>query len=119
MLLWLLFAVLTAVVLAVVLAPLGRPARAVATPDGVADPGTLAVYRHQLDEIDAERARGLVDEAEAAAAKTEVSRRLLASAVVADDGAGVPHPSLPAQRLTLAMAIVLLVPMLTLALYLT
>jgi cytochrome c-type biogenesis protein CcmH len=118
MLLWLLFAVLTAIVLAVVLAPLGRPARDVATPDGTADQGTLAVYRHQLDEIDAERARGLVDDAEAAAARTEISRRLLASAATADDGTRLPRASLPAQRLTIAMAIVLLVPMLTLALYL-
>jgi cytochrome c-type biogenesis protein CcmH len=76
MLLWFLFAMLTAAMLAIVLAPLGRPAREGEAPEA----GTLAVYRHQLDEIEAERARGLVDEAEAAAAKTEVSRRLLASA---------------------------------------
>ena len=55
-----------------------------------AEAGTLAVYRDQLDEIEAERARGLVDEAEAVAARTEISRRLLASAAAEDAGAGTP-----------------------------
>src|SRR4029077_16330007 len=95
MLLWLLFAMLTAAMLAIVLAPLGRPAREGEAPEG----GTLAVYRHQLDEMsaerDAERAGGLVDEAEAAAAKTEVSRRLLASAAAGDDSAKNPRAALP------------------------
>jgi cytochrome c-type biogenesis protein CcmH len=115
MLLWLLFALLTAAMLAVVLAPLGRPAREGEGPEA----GTLAVYRHQLDEIEAERARGLVDEAEAAAARTEVSRRLLATAAVADDGAEKPRAALPPQRAPVAIAVAALVPLLTLALYLT
>jgi cytochrome c-type biogenesis protein CcmH len=115
MLLWLLFAALTAVVLAVVLAPLGRPARG----EEGAEAGTLAVYRHQLDEIDAERARGLVDEAEAAAARTEVSRRLLASAAAGEDGARKPRAALPLRRAPVAITVAALVPLLTLALYLT
>jgi cytochrome c-type biogenesis protein CcmH len=115
MLLWLLFAVLTAVVLAVVLAPLGRPARE----EEGAEAGTLAVYRHQLDEIEAERTRGVVDEAEAAAARTEVSRRLLASAAAGEDGAKAPRTALPIRRAPVALAVVALVPLLTLALYLT
>ena len=109
MLLWLLFAVLTAVMLAVVLAPLGRPAREATAPDpvteAVAESGTLAVYRHQLDEIEAERARGLVNDAEAAAARSEISRRLLAIAAVAEDGTRTSRASLPAQRVTVAMAV--------------
>ena len=91
MLLWLLFAMLTAAMLVIVLAPLGRPPRQ----EEGAEAGTFAVYRHQLDEIEAERARGLVDEVEAAAAKTEVSRRLLATATVADDGAAKPRAAAP------------------------
>src|SRR5947209_1650709 len=75
MLLWLAFALMTAAALAAVLAPLARRPRV-----AEADTGALAVYRHQLDEIEAERARGLVDPAEAEAARIEVSRRLLASA---------------------------------------
>ncbi len=110
MLLWLAFALLTAVVLAAVLAPLARPARAVAAPEA----GALAVYRDQLDEIERERARGLVDEAEAAAARLEVSRRLLASADAAPPA--VTRTIRPAAAM---MAIAVLTPLLTLTLYLT
>ena len=114
MLLWLIFALMTAAVLAAVLAPLARPARM-----EEADTGTLAVYRHQLDEIEAERARGLVDEAEAAAARIEVSRRLLASAPAEEHAAKAPGAfALPA-RTPVALAVAVLVPLLTLALYLT
>src|SRR3990172_13335400 len=76
MLLWIAFAVLTAAVLAAVLAPLGRRGGHGAAAGG----GSLEVYRHQLGELEAERARGLLEDSEAAAAKIEISRRLLASA---------------------------------------
>lgn len=45
----------------------------------------LAVYRDQLAEIDADRSRGLLTDAEAKAARVEIARRLIASA---DDGVG-------------------------------
>src|SRR5262249_58602253 len=64
MLLWLLFAMLTAVALAVLLVPLASAPRA----GGRAAVGPLAVYRHQLEEIEAERELGWVSEAEAVAA---------------------------------------------------
>jgi cytochrome c-type biogenesis protein CcmH len=83
MLLWIAFAVLTAAVLAAVLAPLGRSSRQEAT----ADAGALEVYRHQLHELEAERARGLVEDSVAAAAKVEISRRLLTSAARSERGA--------------------------------
>src|SRR6516225_9877157 len=54
MLLWLVFAVLTAGVVAALLWPLARPARAVGEGTDV-----RAVFRDQLDEIEAERARGV------------------------------------------------------------
>ena len=75
MLVWIAFALLTAAVLVPVLAPLARAAR----PDeaeGAAEAGTLAVYRDQLAEIEAERARGLIGATEAEAARLEISRRL-------------------------------------------
>jgi cytochrome c-type biogenesis protein CcmH len=112
MLLWIAFALMTAAALVAVLMPLARPARQ----DDAADTGTLAVYRHQLDEIEAERARGLVDPAEAAAARIEVSRRLLASAPVEDQKS--PAASLPSGRAPVALAVAALVPLLTLVLYL-
>jgi cytochrome c-type biogenesis protein CcmH len=40
----------------------------------------VAVYRDQLDEIERDRAAGLIAEPEAAAAQVEVSRRLIAAA---------------------------------------
>jgi len=111
MLLWIAFAVLTAAALAIMLAPLGRSPRRV---ESAAD-GTLAVYRHQLDVIDAERDRGVMDDAEAAAARTEVSRRLLASAAA---GEAITHEPrvLPVSKV--AVGVAALVPVLTLALYL-
>jgi cytochrome c-type biogenesis protein CcmH len=79
MLLWVLFAVMTAAVLAGLLRPLWR-AQTAATPAVAAD---VAVYRQQLAEIDADRTRGLIDGAEAETARREVARRLLASAEAA------------------------------------
>jgi cytochrome c-type biogenesis protein CcmH len=112
MLLWIAFALLTAAVLAAVLAPLGRR-KAEPPPDA----GALEVYRHQLTELEAERARGLVEESEAAAAKLEISRRLLASASQFErapqaEGAGEARPR------AVAVAVAALVPALTLGLYL-
>jgi cytochrome c-type biogenesis protein CcmH len=48
----------------------------------------LSVYRDQLDEISRDRAAGLIGEAEAEAARVEVSRRLIAAA----DAAEFKHP---------------------------
>ena len=76
MLLWVAFAVVSAAVLAAVLPPLGGPIPV----EEEAQSGTLNVYRNQLDELVVEQARGLVDPTEAAAAKVEISRRLLTSA---------------------------------------
>jgi len=74
-LLWVILAALTAVVLSYLLYPLvgGREAG-----DG-RDAFNAAVYRDQLDEIEADSARGLIGEAEAEAARLEVARRLLAA----------------------------------------
>ena len=119
MLLWLLLALMTAGALLAILRPL---LRAQTAPAEAADAGTMAVYRDQLAEIDADLARGVIDTAEAEAARIEISRRLLSAAegpaVVtagrkAKAGAG-PSPVL--QRLTLGGAGV--VPWLALAIYL-
>ncbi len=114
MLLWIAFAVMTAAVLAAVLMPLARPAR----PQSSAASGALAVYRHQLEEIEAERARGLVDDKEAAAAKNEVSRRLLASADEIDRAAGGSGAMPESRRAMVLLATAAFVPLLTLAFYL-
>jgi len=111
MLLWVGFAVLTAMVVAILL----RPLLAVAAPDAasadaggsVASGAAGAVYRDQLTEIEADRARGLIADAEADAARVEIARRLLATAA-ADGGTAARAPargSLTAVTMTLAAAL--------------
>ena len=75
MLLWSVFALLSAGVLAVLLRPLmGAAGDAASTAEG-----TAAVYRDQLTELESEQQRGLIGADEAEAARREIARRLLAS----------------------------------------
>ncbi|MGI9482362.1 MAG: c-type cytochrome biogenesis protein CcmI [Hyphomicrobiales bacterium] len=74
--LWIAFAVLTALALAAVLKPLLRAASA-SRPDE--DSPELAIYRDQLSEVERDVERGVVGSDEAEAARTEISRRLLAA----------------------------------------
>ncbi|MGE0851163.1 MAG: c-type cytochrome biogenesis protein CcmI [Hyphomicrobiaceae bacterium] len=121
MLLWIAFALLTSAVLAAVLGPLVRAPRT--RPE--AEAGALAVYRDQLREIEAERTRGLLEESDAAAARVEVSRRLLASAGEAEarpgDGAdgGALGVQTPLRLSPVLLAVAVLFPVLTLGLYLS
>jgi cytochrome c-type biogenesis protein CcmH len=72
--LWLIFIVMTAAAIFAVLWPLSRRA-------GQSFARTeIAVYRDQLEEIERDRAAGLIGTGEAEAARIEVSRRLLAAA---------------------------------------
>ncbi len=74
MLLWVVFALLTVITAVIVVSPYwrGRSGRSAQAQD-------LAVYKQQLAEIEDESARGLLGEAEAQAARIEVSRRILAA----------------------------------------
>jgi cytochrome c-type biogenesis protein CcmH len=74
MILWIIFASMTAAAILAVLWPLGR--KAAATGGG----NDLLVYQDQLAEIGRDRSAGLIGQAEAEAARVEVSRRLLAAA---------------------------------------
>lgn len=74
MILWCIFALMTAAAVFAVLWPLARRGR------GTRGGSDIAVYKDQLQEIDRDRAAGLIGEAEAEAARLEVSRRLLAAA---------------------------------------
>jgi cytochrome c-type biogenesis protein CcmH len=73
MTLWFVFALMTAVAIFAVLWPLGQRKP---QPGG----SDVAVYRDQLDEIERDHASGMIGEQEAAAARVEVSRRLIAAA---------------------------------------
>jgi len=66
MTLWLALALMTAAAIFAVLWPLARRAGKLRSGSDV------AVYRDQLDEIDRDRAAGLIEDKEAAAARTEV-----------------------------------------------
>ncbi len=119
MALWFVFALMTAAAVFAVLWPLSRRD---ATRRGGSD---VAVYRDQLDEIDRDHAAGLIEGAEAQAAKVEVSRRLIAAADSAETGGDIETApdlrdasSLWRRRITAAAAL-LLVPIGASALYLT
>ena len=74
MLLWVVFAVLTVITAVIVVSPYWRGPRV--TTGQAQD---VAVYKQQLTEIDEEFARGLLGDAEAQAARIEISRRILAA----------------------------------------
>lgn len=102
MTLWLVFALMTAAAVFAVLWPLGRRAAARSGSD-------LAVYRDQLEEIERDRAAGLIADVEAEAARVEVSRRLLAAADAAERQAGTAAShGLWLRRATAIVALVLL-----------
>ena len=112
MLLWVILAGLTAIVLFFLLRPLaGRggdePAR---------EAFNAAVYRDQLEEIDSDRARGLIPEAEAEAARLEVARRLLASDSKTRGHDGAHKGGRPARASLIGVALAL--PLAVLSLYL-
>jgi len=111
MALWLVFALMTAAAIFAVLWPLSRCGR-------VRGGTEVAVYRDQLDEIARDRKTGLIGNAEAEAARIEVSRRLIAAATT--DEAEQPvagQGSLWRKRAT-AVAGLMLVPAAAVALYL-
>ena len=86
MALWFVLALMTAAAIVAVVWPLVRANRLVRSGSDV------VVYKDQLEEIERDRNAGLIGENEAAAARVEVSRRLLAAAD-AEAGAG---PEVPA-----------------------
>ncbi len=118
MLLWVAFAILTAAVLAFVLAPLVRPVRARAEANAP-DSNSLAVYRDQLRELEAEHARGLIGAPEAEAARLEISRRILAAASPPGIGGAVaaPRALLESRHATLALLAAIAVPLFAIGLY--
>ncbi len=109
MILWLIFAAMTAAAMLAVLLPLRRRAPARSGSD-------VAVYRDQLEEVDRDRAAGLVGAAEAEAARVEISRRLLAAA--APPGRADAPVEAKWGRRAAALAGVVMLPLGSAALYL-
>ncbi|MCZ6846806.1 MAG: c-type cytochrome biogenesis protein CcmI [Alphaproteobacteria bacterium] len=111
MTLWIIFAVLLAAVLVAVLWPLLRPR---AVPANRAD-YDIEVYLDQLRELERDASRELIDEVQAAAAKLEIERRLLAASRTADSAAGGDTSAV--RRPMAAAAIAVAIAVATLALY--
>jgi cytochrome c-type biogenesis protein CcmH len=109
MLLWIVMAVLTAAASLTVLIPLGRAPRV----QPVAAGSARSIYRDQLDELSRDRERGLIGDAEAEAARIEISRRLLNSAT-ADAAATQPASAYRLERLVAVIA----VPLIAIGVYL-
>jgi cytochrome c-type biogenesis protein CcmH len=110
-LLWVIFAVLTAFVLHVVLRPLagGRAS------DESRNAFNATIYRDQLGEVDSDRERGLISEGDAEAARIEIARRLLATDAE-EQSSKLPPTHFPTRALTVGLAIAL--PLAALSLYL-
>ena len=111
MTLWLAFALMTAAAIFAVLWPLSRRGAAAGGSD-------IAVYRDQLDEIARDRASGLIGEAEADAAKVEVSRRLIAAADAAQADKSAADRSPLWRRRATALTGLLFLPVGAAAIYL-
>ncbi len=98
MLLWTVFAALTALAALMIVRPYWR--------QGVGEAAQgqdVAVYTQQLAEIEDETSRGLLGEAEAHAARIEISRRILAAAEKIQAGGGAPKSSLLAPYIIIGL----------------
>ena len=110
MMLWFVMALMTAAAVFAVLWPLARRSPLRSGSD-------IAVYRDQLEEIERDRAGGLIGEREAEAARIEVSRRLLAAA---DTVAPALLPDgMTGRRRAAAFAALILLPLGAAGLYLS
>ncbi|MEM9724533.1 MAG: c-type cytochrome biogenesis protein CcmI [Pseudomonadota bacterium] len=99
---WLCAAVLTVAALGLALRPLWADRRG--APPTVAH--DVAAYKSQLAEIDRDRARGVLTEAEAEGARREVARRLLAADAERSEAEDyAPAPPAIAQRALIALAL--------------
>lgn len=104
--LWMIFAAMAALAIGLVVAPLlfGRRGKAGA---GGRD---IEVYRDQLESLEDEVGRGLIDAGEAEAARNEISRRLLAAA--GEENEAARRPLAPRGRAGLGLAMSLFVAVL-------
>jgi cytochrome c-type biogenesis protein CcmH len=104
MMIWLIFAGMTAAVVAALLVPFMRKSTGVQNTDSDFD---RTIYRDQLQELERDQGRGLIDAAEAEAARNEISRRLLQ----------VAKPKVVATGNRYSLLVVLLVPLVALPIY--
>src|SRR4030095_9763710 len=111
MTLWFGIALMTAAAVWAVLWPLARRG------NELRSGGDVAVYRDQRAEVERDRAAGLIGESEAAGARVEVSRRLIAAAD-AETGPPSSVSSACLRRRAVAIAALVVLPLGAAALYL-
>src|SRR5260370_1102627 len=111
MTLWFGLALMTAAAIWAVLWPLARRASRLRSGSDV------AIYRDQLEEIERDRAAGLIEDNEAASAQVEVSRRLIAAAD-AQTASPTNVPSATWRRRAVAIVALVLLPLGATTLYL-
>jgi cytochrome c-type biogenesis protein CcmH len=107
MTLWFVLALMTMAAIFAVLWPLGRT-------QTESSGSEIAVYRDQLEELERDRAAGLIAGPEAEAARVEVARRLIAAADVSKDQL---NPSVRRRRIV-ALAAIVVMPFAALSVYL-
>jgi cytochrome c-type biogenesis protein CcmH len=113
MTLWLALSLMTGAAVLAVLWPLAR------RPNRLASASDIAVYRDQLVGVRRDRAAGQIGEGEAAAAEREVSRRLIAAVdASATDIAGAPSIATTWRRRMVAVAVLVLLPIVAAGIYL-
>ncbi len=99
---WIALAALTAATLALVAWPLLRKPKGAAVSRVDYD---LAVYRDQLAEVEKDQARGLLTADQAAAARVEIQRRMLAAGQAAEEGPTVQPKGAKALAAVLLVAL--------------
>lgn len=116
MLFWVIAAILTAIVTLALLGPVARARSAASDAPGRHD---MEVYRDQLAEVDRDLADGLVDEAQAEVARTEISRRLLAASRKSEaaESEGAKSPNHRLQRVAV-YAVAIFMPLTAVITYL-
>ncbi len=110
MVLWLIFAAMTAAAVLAVLWPLGRK-------PSLGGGSDRLVYQDQLAEIGRDRAAGLIGQPEAESARIEISRRLLAAADAERPVGAAPASSALWRRRLAALAAIVVVPVVALGFY--
>lgn len=106
MILWLALTAMALIAVGFVIVPLLRRPSITETPARAEY--DLAVYKDQLREIERDRARGVLDEEQAAAARLEVERRLLAAASARASDGTAPHAARLPRALALVVALILI-----------
>lgn len=98
--LWLVLGFLTLAAIAAIVWPLLRPRRAPGADRGAFDRG---IYRDQLAELVRDVERGVIDRTQAAAAKLEIERRLLATEGSGPAGGDAAKATAPVDGIAVAM----------------